>query len=130
MGSSPYIDQIVLHNNQDPYTVALIVPNKDALKRDIPAWDSPEGKKEAILLIKKSIDIYRKGGTEEGIFPERWLPASFALLAEPFTEQNLMVNSTMKIVRGRVEEHYAARTKGVYTTNKDIYNSENIAALQ
>ncbi len=129
IGSCSYIDQIVLHNNQDPYTIALIVPNRDALKRDIEQWDSAEGKREAISLIKEAVDLYRKGGEEAGLFPERWLPASFALLAEPFTEQNQMVNSTMKIVRGKVEEHYSDRIERIYTINKDIYNDENINAL-
>lgn len=31
--NSYFIDQVVLHNNQDPYTSALIVINKEALKR-------------------------------------------------------------------------------------------------
>ena len=43
------------------------------------------------------------------MFPERWLPATFAVLSEPFTEQNQMINSTMKMVRGKIEKAYAAR---------------------
>ena len=35
--SSKYIDGAILHNSQDPYTIVLITPNKDALK----AW-TPE----------------------------------------------------------------------------------------
>ena len=31
--NSKYIDQVILYNNQNPYTTALIVPNKEALKR-------------------------------------------------------------------------------------------------
>mgnify|MGYP003288392649 CR=1 FL=1 len=30
--SSKYIDGAILHNSQDPYTIALITPNKEALK--------------------------------------------------------------------------------------------------
>ena len=29
---SKYVDNVILHNNQNPYTMALIVPNKDALR--------------------------------------------------------------------------------------------------
>ncbi|MBQ6583995.1 MAG: AMP-binding protein, partial [Alistipes sp.] len=32
---SPYIDQIMIYNNQDPYTIAVIVPNGDALKEAV-----------------------------------------------------------------------------------------------
>ena len=31
---SPFIDQIMLYNNQSPYTTALIVPNKENLLSD------------------------------------------------------------------------------------------------
>ncbi|MFI3305085.1 MAG: AMP-binding protein [Rikenellaceae bacterium] len=130
VGSSPYIDQIVLHNNQDPYTTALIVPNIDALKRDVAAeWGSAEARRAAVALVQSSVDSYRRGGELAGTFPERWLPASFALLDAPFTEQNQMVNSTMKIVRGRVEEFYAARIEAMYGESKDIFNDDNFAAL-
>jgi acyl-CoA synthetase (AMP-forming)/AMP-acid ligase II len=31
----PTIDQVILYNNQSPYTTALIVPNKDYIKRTL-----------------------------------------------------------------------------------------------
>ncbi len=131
VGSSPYIDQIVLHNNQDPYTIALICPNIDALKRDVKAeWGSEEAQHEAIALVRGSVDEYKKGGEFSGTFPERWLPVSFALLDTPFSEQNKMVNSTMKIVRNKVEECYADRITAMYGDDKDIFNSSNCAALK
>ncbi|MFI3285159.1 MAG: AMP-binding protein [Rikenellaceae bacterium] len=131
VGSSPYIDQIVLHNNQDPYTTALIVPNIDALKRDASAvWGSPEAQREAVRAVQAAINSYRKGGTEAGLFPERWLPSSFALLDTPFSEQNQMVNSTMKIVRNKVEEHYTERIKSLYAECKDVFNDDNFAAVK
>ena len=34
---SKYIEQVILHNNQDPYTIVLIVPNKEALKEYVKA---------------------------------------------------------------------------------------------
>ncbi len=131
VGSSPYVDQIVLHNNQDPYTTALIVPNIDSLRRDVTSeWDSAEARREAVALVVGSIDKYRKGGEFAGTFPERWLPASFALLDAPFTEQNQMVNSTMKIVRGKVEEFYAERISSMYGECKDVFNDKNFGSIE
>ncbi len=130
VGSSPYIDQIVLHNNQNPYTTAIISPNIDALKRDATApWGTEEAKREAITLIKSSIEEYKKGGEFANTFPERWLPVSFALIDTPFSEQNQMVNSTMKIVRNKVEEHYADRITAMYADDKDIFNSRNFEVI-
>ncbi|MCE5174245.1 MAG: AMP-binding protein [Bacteroidales bacterium] len=127
---SPYIDQIMLYNNQSPYTVALIVPAKDALKRTISNYDTPEGKKTAIELIQKSVNAFRKDGAYEGMFPERWIPAAFAILSEGFTEQNQMMNSTMKMVRGKIEKHYAKRLDQLMTAEgKNPFNEKNIDAL-
>jgi len=128
---SPYIDQALLYNNQSPYTVALIVPNKDALKREIPDFNTPEGKNTAIKLIQQSIAEFRKGGTYEGMFPERWIPTAFAILPEGFTEQNQMMNSTMKMVRGKIEKHYAKRIEYLMTAEgKMPDNKQNLDALE
>ena len=119
VGQSKYIDQVMLYNNQSPYTIALIVPNKDALKRKLSfknlTLDSEEGRKAAIKKLEKELNKYKKGGEFEGMFPERWLPSTFAVLKEPFTEQNQMINSTMKMVRGKIEKAYASRIDYLYS---------------
>ena len=134
--NSHFIEQVVLHNNQDPYTSALIVVNKDALKRYVHRkkpdfdWSSKEAKELALDKIQREINEYRKGGRFEGHFPERWLPAAVAITCEPFTEQNGLVNSTMKIMRAKVEERYKVRIEKLYEAGaKDIVNSDNIDAL-
>ena len=127
---------VLLHNNQDPYTTALIVPNKEALKRYVHRkhpelnWETREAKELALDKLQREILAYRKGGKFEGMFPERWLPAAIAVIGEPFTEQNGLVNSTMKIIRGKVEERYADRIEKLYVNGgKEIINPENIDAL-
>jgi len=132
LAAAPCIQQIILYNNQNPYTTALIVPNKEFLKQKLSheTWGSEVCCKKAIDLIREAIDEYRGNGRFAGAFPERWLPSTFALLPEAFTEQNGMVNSTMKIVRGKVEKHYAARIEHIYTPEgKNIYNELNMSAL-
>lgn len=127
---SPYIDQVMLYNNQSPYTVALVVPSKEALKRAVPAYDSPEGKKAAIQLIMDAIAAFRKGGAYEGMFPERWLPAAVGILAEGFTEQNQLMNSTLKMVRGKIEKQYAKKLDYLMTAEgKQPFNQQNMDAL-
>lgn len=131
---SSAIDQILLHNNQDPYTVALMVPNKELLKNELRqqnlSLDTEEGKAAAIGIIQKQIDRFRKGGDLSYMFPERWLPTSFAVLPEPFTEQNGLVNSSLKIVRGKVEKLYEDRLEHLYTPEgKNPLNEKNMASL-
>ena len=133
---SKYIDQVVLHNNQDPYTTVIVVPNKEALKEYVKSSnpgidiDSREAKELMLKKIQDEVNSYRKGGSRAGMFPERWLPAAIIVADEPFTEQNHMVNSTMKIVRGKVEKHYADRIEYALTPEgKNLLNDKNIASL-
>ena len=135
VGKSPYIDQCMLYNNQSPYTVAVIVPNKDAIERAISAnglsLKTEEGRKAGIALLEQAVGAYKKGGVNFGMFPERWLPSCFAVLAEPFTEQNQMINSTMKMVRGKIEKAYADRINYMYTAEgKQLLNQQNLDALK
>lgn len=130
---SKYIEQVILHNNQDPYTIVLIVPNKDALKEYVKKQGvdptTEVGKKAMLQKIQDEVNEY-KDGRFAGMFPEIWLPKAIAVLPEAFTEQNHMVNSTMKIVRGKVEEYYADRIEYAYTPEgKELFNKKNIAAL-
>ena len=132
--SSKYIDGALLHNSQDPYTIALITPNKEALKtyaKELgldPA--SKEAKVKMLELLQDEVNMYRKGGRNFGAFPERWLPAAVCVLPEPWTEQNHFLNSSMKVVRGRVEEAYKAHMEYAYTPEgKNIVNDMNLASL-
>ena len=131
VGQSKYIDQVMLYNNQSPYTVALIVPNKDNLKRKGFDLSTEEGRKAALQKLEAEVNKYKKGGLFEGMFPERWLPSTFAVLAEPFTEQNQMINSTMKMVRGKIEKAYASRLEYLFTAEgKQLMNQQNLDALK
>ena len=133
--TSRFVNACVLHNNQNPYCVALIVPDKAALKEAVEANGldaaSEEGRKAMLEIIQKEVDTYKKGGKHEGMFPERWLPTAIGICDEEFTIANKMMNSTMKIVRGKVEEHYASLLDYLYTAEgKDIKNARNLEALK
>lgn len=127
---SSLVDQVILYNNQNPYTTALLVPSKESLKRALNEkqikHDSPEAEEEAIKLIYGEIGKFKAGGEMGDMFPDRWIPATFALVEEGFTEQNGLVNSTMKIVRGKVEEKYKDSINYLYTPEgKNYLNQKN-----
>ena len=135
VSSSPHIDQIMLYNNQSPATVALIVPNREALLGWLNAHHlgcaAPEGQEAALRLIEKEIAAFRPEGKHAGLFPERWLPSTFAVLAEPFTEQNRFLNSTLKMVRGRIEKAYQDRLASLFTAAvKDVCNDDNRKVIE
>jgi long-chain acyl-CoA synthetase len=118
--NSKIIQNIMLHNNQNPYTICVVQVDKKAL---------PKGE-AGIMAIKAEFDKYRSGGQFAGTFPERWLPTTFIIADEPFSEANKMINSTMKLVRNRVEKAYAERIDFAFTADgRNPVNEANLAAL-
>lgn len=130
---SPYIDQIIIYNNQSPYTGAIVVPNREALRRELDGRSVSEEDRAAAaaVIIGDEIAKYKSGGVYGEEFPDRWLPAALAIVDEAFTEQNGLVNSTMKIVRGKVETYFKDRIDYMYTPEgKLLKNPKNIESLK
>ncbi|WP_297409736.1 AMP-binding protein [uncultured Alistipes sp.] len=126
---SELIDQIVIYNNQSPYTSAIVVPNREALGRYCPDGADRMALAQFARAVQQEIDGCRS--SRGGEFPDRWVPSAIALVDEPFSEQNGLVNSTMKIVRSKVEEHFRDRIDYLYTPEgKKPDNERNIASLQ
>lgn len=130
---SPLIDQIMIYNNQNPYTIALVVGSKENLNRalDERGVTGDARAEEAVKLVAGEIAKYRTGGIYADEFPDRWVPAVVAIADEPFTEQNGLVNSTMKVVRNKVEKHFADAISHAYTPEgKAAGNERNIASMR
>ena len=132
---SPYIQQFMLYNNQNPYTVGMVVPDIEAINRELKNRSiekgSEEGNRAAIEIIQNEINEYKKGGKYEGMFPERWLPATVAILPYAFTAENKLLNATMKLVRGQVIEHFAKELDFLYTpAAKKMDNEVNLASIE
>ncbi len=132
---SKYIDQCMLYNNQKPYTVALLVPNQHALKLYLDDHNlsatTEEGKRAVLNLIKNEVNEYRINGKYGHMFPHRWLPVALGVLNESFNEENGMMNSTMKIVRGKITERYSDLIEWLYTPmGKIVYNERNMEEVE
>lgn len=130
VGNSRSIDQIMLFNDQSPFTIALVVPNREVLLQHLKEKNlttaSDEGQEAALRFIEKDLAQFKSGGAFAGEFPERWLPSAVAVLGEGFTEQNHFLNSTLKMVRGKITEFYRDRIDFLFTPpGKDINNAQN-----
>ncbi len=132
---SPYIDHLMLYNNQNKYTSALLVPNKEALER----WaknhkinlSDPEGQKAVLLEIEAVVNQYKQGGKYDNLFPSRWLPAVIAILEESFTVDNRLLNSQGKMVRSKIVAYHQDKINYLYTPEaKSITNPVNIEAIK
>ncbi|GET29773.1 long-chain fatty acid--CoA ligase [Prolixibacter sp. SD074] len=131
---SEFIDQAMLYNNQDPFTSGMLIPNIAAINRKLQKMNiepgTEEGNQQTLEIIKQEVDAYRKGGKYEGEFPERWLPATIAVLPEAFTEQNHLMNSTMKMVRDKIIEYFSKELEFLYTAEaRNIINPMNMEAV-
>jgi long-chain acyl-CoA synthetase len=132
---SPHIQQVMLHNNQNPYTAGMVVPDIEAINRELKSRGiekgSEEGNRESLKMIQNDINQLKKGGKYEGMFPERWLPATVAVLPEAFTSDNKMLNALLKMVRGKINEHYNKELEFLYTPQaKNIENEMNLEAIK
>jgi long-chain acyl-CoA synthetase len=131
---SRYMDQVMLYNNQKPYTIVLLYPNKESLKRFLKenGFDpsSKEGQTEALKFLERDLYEYRNGGKYSDMFPQRWLPAAIGILPEPFTEENRMMNSTLKMVRGVITEKYQEYIDYLYSAEaKIVTNKRNLETI-
>jgi long-chain acyl-CoA synthetase len=132
---SPFIDQMMLYNNQNKYTSALVVPNRDAFLR----WAKnknlnldEEVSLVAILNELKSVfSQYMPGGIYDDLFPSRWLPSAIAVLDEPFNADNKQLNSLGKMVRAKIIDRHKDTIDYLYTLEaKNIVNPRNLASIK
>lgn len=131
----PYIRQIMLYNQQSPCTIALIVPDKTQISAALDtrnlSIENEEGKDAVIGFIDESIAQFRKGGAKAGIFPDIWLPATFALLSEPFSAENGLLTHTQKLARYKVANTYKENIAQLFTPQgMNPHNQNNRQALE
>ena len=133
--TSPYIQQVMLYNQQSPCTVALVVPALEAirttLRKQSLTLDTEAGQDAAIRLIGDSLNAYRRGGSHAGLFPDLWLPMTFAILDRPFSAEDGLLTATQKLVRHKIAKAYAARIQSLFTPQgMNPRNDANRQALQ
>jgi long-chain acyl-CoA synthetase len=133
-GNLKSIEQCMLYNNQKAYTIILLYPNKDILNRLIGKNNinikSQEGLESILKLIEQDINEFKTGGKYDDLFPQRWLPSRIGILDEGFTQENHLLNSTAKIVRGKITDRYNELIEYMYTPEaSNICNVRNINAL-
>ena len=132
---SAFIDQLMLYNNQNRYTSALLVPNGEALARWAKSNNiNPEesiGREVILKEIEEVINQYKQGGIYDDLFPSRWLPATIAILDEPFSGDNKLINSLGKMVRAKIFEYHSDKIDFLYTPEaKNIVNQRNLEAIR
>ncbi len=130
VNSSNFINQIMIYNNQNKYTSALLTLNQGSVKN----WIRKENIKTSEEILKKikiEILLFTDQPEFKGKFPSKWVPAQFQIVEEEFSEANKMINSTLKMVRKNITETYQDRLDLMY--KKDAQKNalkENIKAVK
>jgi long-chain acyl-CoA synthetase len=113
ISSSPCIQQVMIYNDHQKYTTGLITLNKKAVeelidKEGIKSYSVlNKALKDQLLLFSKQVEFKDK-------FPGKWIPSNFQIIPEEFSEENKMINSTLKMVRHKITETYKSRLDLMY----------------
>lgn len=122
--TSRYFSQVMIYNDMKPYTVALVT--MDEIRQQRLRNDYHQVDAEHILeQLTKDFHTYADHPNYHGHFPKLWMPKLFAILPEPFTEQNFMLNSTMKMVRHKVMDNYGQLIEMMYEPDAEQRTTEH-----
>ncbi|MDF1546831.1 MAG: AMP-binding protein [Bacteroidales bacterium] len=132
VNSSELINQVMIYNDHKKYTTALITLDIPKVKKFIK--DNHIADEEVLMKeINKSFYQFKYEKEYANKFPEKWIPAVFTIIAEPFTEENKMINSTLKMVRYKITETYQNDIAEMYengrSTSISPKNEETIKNL-
>ncbi|MBX3199729.1 MAG: long-chain fatty acid--CoA ligase [Labilithrix sp.] len=117
---SPYVLNAMVHGDNKPYNVALVVANVAAVQE----WGKDNGvgdtDPEKLLanakvraLFKKELDHYgEKFKGFEGV-------KDFALVSEDFTTENGLLTPSLKVKRRKVFEKYESVIEALYTKKRE-----------
>jgi long-chain acyl-CoA synthetase len=128
VNSSPLINQVMVYNDHKKFTTAIVTLDISNVKKLIKEKHITD---EEVLMkeIKNSFYQFKYEKDYVNKFPEKWIPSVFSIVEEPFSEENKMINSTLKMVRFKIIEAYQqninemynnGRTTSVSPKNEDI----------
>ena len=126
VNSSSLINQAMIYNDHKKYTTALVTLNHQNVTQYIKKGNINSYEKliqkitEELILFNQQIEFKDK-------FPKKWIPSSFQILEEEFSEDNKMINSTLKMVRHKITETYQNRLDLMYGSDaQKLALEENI----
>ena len=126
--SSSIIKQTMIYNDHKKYTSALITIDEKKLKEKI-TLDNIQKDEEILHMLKNELHALKQQKEFIGQFPEKWIPSAFQIIPEEFSEENKMINSTLKMVRHKITDTYQDRINQMYE-NPNLAKEKNIEVIQ
>ena len=119
--------QIMAYNDQMRHTTALVtldVHQCQALFQQ----KGIRNAQAALTLLEAEFEAYRQEDGGKSI-PPAWRPTAFEIIPKTFSEEDGLVNSTMKLMRRKVIERYEERIQALYQ-DLDSQNPRNTEAVK
>ena len=120
------INQLVVYNDHNPVTTALVTLQED-LVRSMIEREAIKDERGLLKSLEATLRSYEKVAKES--IPSQWIPTYFAIIEKPFSEEDGLVNSTMKLVRYKIIEAYRGRIDQMYESEQ-INERKNLEALK
>ena len=128
--NSPLLLQTIIHNNQRKFTSAIITLDEPNVKSYIEKNNITDAQ-SLCDVIEREVKNFKLDKVYKSKFPNKWMPSLFFIAPEVFSEENKMVNSTLKIVRYKIEETYNLDIDDMYASNGIEYTRvKNVATLK
>lgn len=129
ISSTEVFDQVMVWCVYRKYSCALVSLNMDAMTQLVHRI-KPQSAKEICIFLQNEFYRFKNQNTFSGLNPS-WIPVVFQIVTEPFSEYNGTINSSLKLVRHRVEELYADLIEYSYSKEgSSNVNPRNIAAIR
>ncbi len=126
--TSPFVAQCVLYNDHSPFTTAVITLEEAFVKSFINK-NNIKTTQELFGHIEKSVKQFSQEKEYVAKFPGKWHPTAFVIAEELFSEENKLLNSTMKVVRYKVIEYYKERLEKLFEKGKKSTLDENMKVI-
>jgi len=105
------VSQVMVYNDHRKFTTGLITLQAEPARKALAAAGAADAR-QALEAVS-----------------DQWIPSVFEIIPDEFSEENGLVNSTMKLVRYRVAEFYKERIEAMYADN-NFFNERNLAAME
>ena len=128
--NSPSIVQTIIHNSQRKFTSAIITLDEINVKK-ILSKNNIKNADDLYNEILKEVSNFKTDRVYKKKFPSKWMPSLFVIAPELFSEENKLINSTMKLVRYKIEDVYKADIENMYSSKGiELTNKNNISTLK
>ncbi len=120
------ISQVMLYNDHRNFTTGLLTLQREPTRKLLQSRGVGSAVK-ALEVIREAVYAFEPVISKS--VAQQWIPATFEIIPKEFSEDDGLVNSTMKLVRYKVAEFYMDRIELMYE-DRDFFNERNINAVR